>query len=92
MKAFPWWTEEQKAFAEEVRAFAKEVAAREEVTRWTREAPFDIYKEMGKRGFIGAAIPKEYGGLGLGATGSCILADELHARMPGIGRIAVGNM
>lgn len=36
MKAFPWWTEEQKAFAEEVRAFAKEVAAREEVTRWTR--------------------------------------------------------
>lgn len=92
MKAFPWWTEEQKAFAEKVRAFAKEVAAREEVTRWTREAPFDIYEEIGKRGFNGAAIPKEYGGLGLGATGSCIVADELHARMPGIGRMAVGNM
>ena len=92
MKAFPWWTEEQKAFAEEVRTFAKEMASREEITRWTREAPFDIYEEMGKRGFIGAAIPKEYGGRGLGATGSCILADELHSIMPGIGRIAVGNM
>lgn len=92
MKTFPWWTEEHKAFAKEVNEFAKEVAARDEVTRWTREAPFDLYEEMGKRGFIGAAIPKEYGGLGLGATGSCILADELHTRMPGIGRIAVGNM
>ena len=92
MKTFPWWTEEHKAFAEAVSEFAKETAAREEVTRWTREAPFELYEEMGKRGFIGAAIPKEYGGLGLGATGSCILADELHAKMPGIGRIAVGNM
>jgi len=92
MKPFPWWTDEQKAFAEEVRAFVKEIAARDEVTRWTREFPFDIYKKIGERGFIGAAIPKEYGGLGLGATGACILSDEMHTMMPGIGRICVGNM
>ncbi len=46
----------------------------------------------GKKGYTGAAIPKEYGGLGLGATGSCILADELNALMPGVGRIVIGNM
>ena len=92
MKAFPWWTEEQKAFQKEVSEFTKTIAAREAVTRWTREFPKDIFEEIGRRGYIGAAIPKEYGGLGLGATGSCILADELNARMPGVGRIVVGNM
>lgn len=37
MEHFPWWTEEQKAFAEEVRAFVKEVAPIDAKTRWTRE-------------------------------------------------------
>lgn len=92
MKAFPWWTEEQIAFQQEVHEYVKTIAARDEVTRWTREFPYEIYEEIGKKGFIGAAIPKEYGGLGLGATGSCILADELNSRMPGVGRIVVGNM
>ena len=92
MKPFPWWTEEQKAFQQEVHAFAKEIAARDAVTRWTREFPYDIYKLVGEKGYTGAAIPKEYGGLGLGATGSCILADELNALMPGVGRIVIGNM
>ncbi|TEB14734.1 Acyl-CoA dehydrogenase [Pelotomaculum sp. FP] len=92
MKGFPWWTEEQLAFQQEVRAFCKQIAPIDARTRWTREFPFEIYKEIGKRGYIGAAIPKEYGGLGLGATGACILAEELHTLMPGIGRIVVGNM
>lgn len=92
MENFPWWSEEQIKFAEEVRAFAKEVAPIDAKTRWTREFPFEIYKKIGERGFMGAAIPKEYGGLGLGATGACILAEELHTLMPGVGRIVVGNM
>ena len=92
MKPYPWWSEEQKAFQQEVHEFAKTIAAREAVTRWTREFPEDLLKKVGEKGYLGAAIPKEYGGLGLGATGSCILADELNARMPGVGRIVVGNM
>lgn len=92
MKPFPWWTEEHIAFQKEVSEFAKEVAARDSITRWTREFPKDILDEIGRRGFLGAAIPKEYGGLGLGATGSCILADELNAKMPGVGRYTIGNM
>ncbi|MEI3500873.1 MAG: acyl-CoA dehydrogenase family protein [Anaerovoracaceae bacterium] len=92
MKPFPWWTEEHIAFQKEVSAFAKEIAPRDAVTRWTREFPYDIYRKIGEKGYTGAAIPKEYGGLGLGATGSCILADELNALMPGVGRIVIGNM
>ena len=92
MKPFPWWTDEQKAFRKEVHEYAKTIAARDEITRWTREFPTEIFEEIGRKGYIGAAIPKEYGGLGLGATGSCILADELNARMPGVGRIVIGNM
>lgn len=92
MQPFPWWTDEQKAFQKELSEFVKTIAPRDEVTRWTREFPWDIYKKIGEKGFTGAAIPKEYGGLGLGCTGSCILAEELHNYMPGIGRIVVGNM
>lgn len=93
MESMFWWTPEQVAFQKEVRAFARSIAKEEAPTRWTREFPFEIYKKLGKTGFMGACIPKEYeGGLGLGATGACILAEEIHSLMPGIGRFVVGNM
>ena len=92
MESFPWWTKEQIEFANDVKEFVKKVAPIDAKTRWTREFPFEIYKMIGEKGYMGAAIPKEYGGLGLGATGACILAEEMHSLMPGIGRIVVGNM
>lgn len=92
MKGFPWWTEEQLAFQQEVREFVESVATYEEKTRWTREFPWEIYKKIGEKKFLGAAVPKEYGGRGLGCTGSVILAEEMHTKMPGVGRIVVGNM
>lgn len=92
MEHFPWWTEEHKSLAKEVRELMQQVAAREMETRWTREFPWDIYEQIGEKGFTSAAIPKEYGGLGLGATGACIVAEELHCFSPGVGRIVVGNM
>ncbi len=91
MESFPWWTEEQKKFAEETSAFALEVWPRDVETRWTREFPRDIFEKIGEKGYTGAAIPKEYGGLGLGATGACIAAEAV-GRMPGVGRVFVGNM
>ena len=91
MEAFPWWTEEQKQFEKEVNAFAKEVTTRDMETRWKREFPWDIFEKIGERGYTGAGIPKEYGGLGLGATGACIAAEAFN-RMPGVGRAFVGNM
>jgi len=64
---------------------------RDEETRWKREFPWDIFEKLSKKGYPGAGIPKEYGGLGLGATGACIAAEALN-RMPGPGRAFVGNM
>jgi alkylation response protein AidB-like acyl-CoA dehydrogenase len=64
---------------------------RDEETRWTREFPQDVFKKIGEEGFSGAGVPIEYGGLGLGATGACI-ATDLFCRMPGTGRVLIGNM
>lgn len=91
MESYPWWTEEQKKFSDEVVAFAKELMPRDAETRWTREFPWDVFEKIGEKGYTGAGIPKEYGGLGLGATGACI-ASEAMGRMPGVGRVFVGNM
>lgn len=92
MESFPWWSEEHKQLANDVRAFMQKIAKREMETRWTREFPFDLYEEFGKTGFTGASFPKEYGGMGLGCTGGCIVAEEVHKVSPGLGRIIVGNM
>jgi alkylation response protein AidB-like acyl-CoA dehydrogenase len=91
MQPYPWWTEEQKKFAEEIDAFAKEMLPRDAETRWTREFPWDIFEKIGEKRYTGVGIPKEYGGSGLGATGACIAA-EAFGRMPGPGRVFVGNM
>jgi len=91
MEVYPWWTEEQKKLAQDLKAFVEEVMPRDAETRWKREFPWDIFEKIAERGYTGAGIPKEYGGLGLGATGACIAAEELN-RMPGVGRVFVGNM
>lgn len=91
MDVFPWWTDEQRAFAEKVEAFVEEVMPRDAETRWQRVFPWDIFEAIGERGYGGAGVPKEYGGLGLGATGACIGAEAFN-RMPGPGRVFVGNM
>lgn len=91
MEALPWWTEEQKKFEQEIRAFAREIMPRDEETRWKREFPWDVFEKIAKKKYTGAGIPKEFGGLGLGATGACIAAEAFN-RMPGVGRAFVGNM
>ena len=91
MESYPWWTEDQKKFALEVHEFVKEMLPRDAETRWTREFPWDVFEKIGERGYTGAAIPKEYGGLGLGATGACIAIEQI-GHMPGMGRVFGGNM
>jgi alkylation response protein AidB-like acyl-CoA dehydrogenase len=91
MEHYPWWTEEQKKFADEVQVFAETLVPRDAETRWTREFPWDLFQKIAEKGYSGAGVPKEYGGLGLGATGACI-ASEAFNRMPGPGRTFVGNM
>jgi len=81
---YPWWTDEHKAFVEEM-------MPRDEASRWKREFPRDIFDRIADEGLTGAGVPAAYGGLGLGATGACIAAEGLN-RMPGPGRVFVGNM
>lgn len=91
LESYAWWTEDQIKFAEEVNEFAKSLMPRDAETRWTREFPWDIFEKIGERKYTGAAIPKEYGGLGLGCTGACIIS-ETFARMPAMNRVFNGNM
>lgn len=76
-EAFPWWSDRHKRLAEEVKAFADENLPRGEEVAWTKEFPYDLLREVASRGWFGAVIPEEYGGLGLGVTGVSIVTEEL---------------
>src|SRR6202035_873523 len=74
-------TDEQKSFVEAIRDFA----ARECGTREQRDALTDggkevhnpeLYKRIADLGWLGVAIPEEYGGSGGGATDMCLLLEE----------------
>jgi len=91
MDYFPWWTEEQKRLAKELEEFAEEMVPRDAEARWRREFPWDIFEKIAEKGYTAVPVPKEYGGMGLGATGGCIVVEQF-CRMPGPGRIMVGNM
>lgn len=91
MDVYPWWTEEHKAFDQEIRAFVEELMPIDAETRWKREFPWEIFRKISEKGYTAAGVPKEYGGLGLGATGACIAAEGFN-RMPNPGRVFVGNM
>src|SRR5271154_885838 len=43
------------------------------------DEPFDreLWKSIAEMGWTGAAIPEEYGGVGLGRLGVCVIAEEL---------------
>ncbi|MHA1207731.1 MAG: acyl-CoA dehydrogenase family protein [Candidatus Freyarchaeota archaeon] len=88
MEFYPWWTDEQKKFAQEIEQFATENIPKAEECFWTRTFPMEIVEEAKKRGYFGAGIPQEYGGLGLGVTGACIACEQMN-RMYAVGHIIV---
>ena len=74
-------TDEQRAFVEAIRDFAQ----RECGTREQRDALTDggrephnqqVYERLGDLGWLGVAIPEEYGGAGGGAVDMCLLFEE----------------
>jgi len=89
VKEFPWWTKEQRQLAREVEEFSQEVTPLVEEADWRAKLgmldgslpwdpiPQELKKRMVEKGYFGAMIPKEYGGMGLGVTGSCIFAEGL---------------
>jgi alkylation response protein AidB-like acyl-CoA dehydrogenase len=91
MEAFTWWSDEQKALADEVGKFVDRVMPRAEEAFWKREFPRDVLASIAREGYFGAGIPKEYGGMGLGATGACIAIEEI-SRLPSVGWIFGASM
>jgi len=64
-------------FPSEAAALAEE--HREELRRCTRlgEFPRELYREMGRRGWVGPFAPTELGGLGGGVAEYCVIEEEV---------------
>jgi len=77
METYPWWSQKHKKLADEAKKFADENIPRGEEILWTREFPSDLLKKAAERGWFRAPIPKEQGGTNMGATGCCIISEEL---------------
>ncbi|MCR4420075.1 MAG: acyl-CoA dehydrogenase family protein [Clostridia bacterium] len=89
MEAFPWWSEEHRRLKQEVKHVVDELVTRAEEAWWKREFPWDVVRVLAERGYFGAGIAKEYGGMGLGVTGTAIVGEEVF-RLPGAGMGAFG--
>ncbi len=77
MEKYPWWNDKQKILADEARQFANENTPRGEEIAWTKKFPADLVNQIGEKGWYGAIIPEELGGINVGVTGCCIIAEEL---------------
>jgi len=77
MEKFPWWTGEQKKLADEAEEFAEEFVPRSEEAYWKKEVPWDLIKKIADKGYFGVGIPKKYGGMELGVTGTCIVQEAV---------------
>ena len=78
------FSDELKMLREEARKFLRErksVAAARRVLENGGGYDKKLWQEMAAMGWIGAAIPEEYGGAGLGHLGLCVLAEELGAAL-----------
>ncbi len=69
---------DQEAFRDAVRTFlAKEVAPIVGEMDEKEEFPKATVRRMQEEGYFGVPVPEEYGGLGLGKVGYCILLEEM---------------
>ena len=72
------FTSDQEAFRGAVRAFLqKEVVPVLEEMDEKEVFPRATVRRMREEGYFGVPVPEEYGGLGLGKVGYCILLEEM---------------
>ncbi|MGW6275339.1 acyl-CoA dehydrogenase family protein [Streptomyces sp. NPDC055060] len=78
-----WLTLEQRAFRADVRDFFAEEQVRKAIDALQDHAPreesglLDVYRQLGERGWLAAAWPERYGGLGLGPVEAGIVLEEM---------------
>ncbi|MFG0316331.1 MAG: acyl-CoA dehydrogenase, partial [Planctomycetota bacterium JB042] len=79
-------TEDLELLAQTTRSFAAERVA-PHAEEWDREHrfPLDVVKEAGELGLLGALIPEEYGGSGLGNLAGSIITEELSRACASVG-------
>ncbi len=88
---FFWWTDPQKAIYKDVREFVEDNFEEAEEHFWNTKFPWPLIKKVAEKGYFGVGVPKEYGGLELGATGSCIVAEQL-GRLYAVGHVFTVSM
>jgi len=81
------FSDDQKALKSEARRFLEANASTDKVRKVLdanssqegEAKPYDeaLWKAVGQQGWLGAAIPEEFGGLGLGHLELCVIAEEL---------------
>ncbi len=78
-------TEEQKALLKKAREFAiNEVLPVASKYDESEEFPIDVIRKAYNANLLNLAIPKKYGGLGLGLVDACIVVEEISSACPGI--------
>ncbi len=75
------FSDDQKALRDEARRFLTDKAGARVTRRVLDDAAIsydkDLWRAVADMGWIGVAIPEEYGGTGLGRLELCVLAEEL---------------
>ena len=71
-------TEEHKMVRQTARSFAQDVLAKDAAERDEKEEfPYEAVKQMGELGFMGIAIPEQYGGAGMDHISYVIMMEEI---------------
>ncbi|MCC7282790.1 MAG: acyl-CoA/acyl-ACP dehydrogenase [Acetobacteraceae bacterium] len=74
------FSDEQHQLRDQARRFLSEHSTSKRIRQvLDGVAPYDraMWQEIAAMGWLGAAVPEEYGGAGLGHVGLCVLAEEL---------------
>jgi alkylation response protein AidB-like acyl-CoA dehydrogenase len=75
----PWHTEQRQALMKQARAFARDevLPIANELDPQKGLIPESLLARIAELGYFGITIPREHGGLGLGAFEYCMVAEEL---------------
>jgi isovaleryl-CoA dehydrogenase len=91
------FTDEQLAFREAIREFAKRECGtpeqREALTKgYTNPQNMEIYAKLAELGWLGVAIPEEYGGSGGGMVDLCLFLEEISRGMVPAGEFGISSI
>jgi len=81
----PFFEEKHRKFREEVRLFAKkELEPLSEAAEESETFPRELWKIMGRSGYLGIRFPKAYGGMEEGLVTYCIFLEEMNRVSAGL--------